>query len=456
MVSGRADELFTDHERLIHERTDRLFAGLMPLQWAGAVAAACWLSPYAWAGESRSLHLHVWLALVYGGIITLYPVILALTRPGLASTRHVIAVAQILMSSLLIHVSGGRIETHFHVFGSLAFLAFYRDWRVLLSATLVVALDHSIRGIFWPQSVYGVLAASPWRSVEHTAWVVFEDVFLVIAGRQCLREMRDIAEQRAELESTNRRVELTVAARTRDLQEAMAELARSNSELLQFAAAASHDLQEPLRKIIAFGGRLRERLDGALDDEAQDYLRRMRLSAERMGALIEDLLTLARVSAKPAPLREVELTAIARDILSDMETAIAESGGRVELAALPSLDADPVQMRQILQNLIANSIKFHKKGAPPVVEVRGALLGDGYCEITVRDNGIGFEEKYLDRIFKPFQRLHSRSEYAGTGMGLAICEKIAARHGGTISARSAPGLGSLFTVRLPAHHGGPG
>src|SRR5207237_10673989 len=146
------------------------------------------------------VHLHVWAAVFLGGIITIFPVSLALLRPGETFTRYTIGVAQMLMSALLIHLTGGRIETHFHVFGSLAFLAFYRDWRVLVPATIVVAADHLLRGYFWPQSVYGVLVASQWRWIEHAAWVVFEDVFLVVSCLRSVAEMRQTAERTAALE----------------------------------------------------------------------------------------------------------------------------------------------------------------------------------------------------------------------------------------------------------------
>lgn len=446
----RAAELFRSHQQSIHERTDRLFAGLMPLQWLGAIVLAVWVSPLSWSGVDSRVHMHVWLAIVFGGAITLYPVLLALTRTGQASTRHVIAVGQMLMSALLIHITGGRIETHFHVFGSLAFLAFYRDWRVFIPATVVVGLDHFLRGVFWPQSVYGVLAASPWRAVEHTAWVVFEDVFLAIACRQSLQEMRDIAVQRASLEFTNQRIERTVAQRTQELQRTLQELARSNGELTQFAYAASHDLQEPLRKIVSFGDMLSQHLDGILDAKAQDFLQRMQRSAVRMETLIEDLLILARVSSDAEPFEDVELGAVTREVLSDLEARIAESGGRVKVGRLPTLKTHPLRMRQLLQNLISNALKFRKKDQPPHVLVKGRMLSNGFCEITVQDNGIGIEDQYLSQIFKPFQRLNSRVEHEGNGMGLTICDKIVARHGGSISVKSVPGKGSIFTVLLSA------
>jgi two-component system sensor histidine kinase/response regulator len=198
--SRRADELFEISERAIHRRTDRLFAGLMAFQWIAGIIFALWVSPLAWFGPLSRTHVHVWAAVLVGGVICLPPAMLALLRPGLPSTRYTVAVAQMLMGALLIHLSGGRIETHFHVFGSLAFLAFYRDWRVLVPATIVVALDHMLRGVFWPQSVYGVLAASQWRWLEHAAWVLFEDVFLVVSCRRSREEMRETADRTAALE----------------------------------------------------------------------------------------------------------------------------------------------------------------------------------------------------------------------------------------------------------------
>jgi two-component system sensor histidine kinase/response regulator len=198
--SRRADDLFREYQQDIHQRTDRLFAGLMAFQWIAGIAFALWVSPLAWYGGLSRTHVHVWAAVIVGGIICLPPALLALVRPGFASTRYTVAVAQMLMGALLIHLTGGRLETHFHVFGSLAFLAFYRDWRVLVPATIVVALDHMLRGAFWPQSVYGVLVASQWRWLEHAAWVLFEDVFLVVSCRRSFAEMRQTAERTAALE----------------------------------------------------------------------------------------------------------------------------------------------------------------------------------------------------------------------------------------------------------------
>ncbi len=206
---ARADFLFQETRQANYRRIDRMFAALMTVQWVAGLLTAVFISPKAWAGSTSSVHIHVWAALILGGIITVFPVSLALLRPGDAVTRYTIAASQMMMSALLIHLSGGRIETHFHIFGSLAFLAFYRDWRVFVPATLVVAGDHFVRGMYFPQSVFGVQSPSPWRWVEHAGWVVFENFFLILSCLQTTKELRASADEKAELEATR---EAAVAA----------------------------------------------------------------------------------------------------------------------------------------------------------------------------------------------------------------------------------------------------
>ena len=200
--TDRADELFQQHRQVIFRKTDQLFARLMLCQWVAAILMAVIISPRTWVGQTSQIHIHIWAAIFMGGAITVFPIWMTRAWPGTAMTRYVIAVAQMLMSVLLIDLTGGRIETHFHVFGSLVILSFYRDWRVLIPATIVVYLDHFLRGIYWPYSVYGVLSASPWRSIEHAGWVIFEDIFLVISCLRSVREMRFIANRTAALESS--------------------------------------------------------------------------------------------------------------------------------------------------------------------------------------------------------------------------------------------------------------
>lgn len=286
---------------------------------------------------------------------------------------------------------------------------------------------------------------------------------LLLIGFAYYLVARDLAERKRaaeELEAANESLEIRVRERTADLAKANTELGRSNRELQDFAFVASHDLQEPLRKIQAFGDRLKSKHGPALNDEARDYLERMHRAAGRMHTLINDLLGYSRVTTKAQPFVQTDLKEIADDVADDLEARIQQTGGRVEIGELPTIDADPLQMRQLFQNLIGNALKFHRQDESPVVRVSGAPAdkkkskptstpANGFVLIEVEDNGIGFDEKYLDRIFTPFQRLHGRGEYEGTGIGLAVCRKIVERHGGKLTAISTPGKGSKFLVTLP-------
>ena len=259
-------------------------------------------------------------------------------------------------------------------------------------------------------------------------------------------------------------IEDRTAGRTAErLTEAAAiELERSNRELQEFASVASHDLQEPLRKILAFGERLQTSCGEALDDRGRDYLARMRESAERMQALISDLLSYSRLGANERPFLPVDLGSVAREVLRALEVEVEKSGGIVEVDPLPTVEADRTQMGQLLQNLVSNALKFRRPGVPPVVKIRARVVSEGsskgehgprqVCVLTVEDNGIGFDPKYASRIFQVFERLHGKKAYEGNGIGLAIGRKIVERHRGSITATSTPGEGAVFTVILPFRH----
>ncbi len=241
-----------------------------------------------------------------------------------------------------------------------------------------------------------------------------------------------------------------------ELQNHALELERYNEELEQFAYIASHDLQEPLRKIQAFAERLAGKYADSLDDKGREYLDRMQNAANRMQNLIRDLLVLSRVTSQAKPFERIDLRQIAREVVNDFETHIEDLRAEVVIKDLHSIVADPVQIRQLFQNLIGNALKFHKDDVPPKVIVSGAIVEHPGTRpeyrIQIEDNGIGFDEKYLDRIFMPFQRLHGRMAFNGTGMGTAIVKKIVDRHGGSITARSSPGKGATFIITLPVHY----
>ena len=234
------------------------------------------------------------------------------------------------------------------------------------------------------------------------------------------------------------------------LESKTSELARSNAELQQFASAASHDLMEPLRKVAAFGDLLRKRAGDKLDETSLEFLGRMQGASVRMSKLIDDLLQYSRVFGDTRPFQVVDLTQTAREVASDLERAIDAAGAVVEIGQLPTIEAHPFQMRQLFQNLIANAIKFRRQGVPPRIKIfRKEGAAEGYEQLVIEDNGIGFEEKYAEKIFQPFLRLHTRQEYEGTGLGLAICRRILMRHGGCICATGRPGEGSTFVITIP-------
>ncbi len=304
------------------------------------------------------------------------------------------------------------------------------------------------RAALWTLSVSNLLLLS---LILLAAYFTRRDLRLRQAAEESLRAAHDdlevkVRERTAELAGANDR-----------LRQSTLELERSNRELQDFAFVASHDLQEPLRKIQAFGDRLKTKHGATLGAEGVDYLSRMQAAAHRMHVLINDLLTFSRVTSKAQPFVPVDLGKIAREVLTDLEVRVQQTGGRVETGALPTIDADPLQMRQLLQNLVGNGLKFHRPDEPPLVKISAAVERDGgppRARLVIEDNGIGFDMKYLDRIFTPFQRLHGRAEYEGTGMGLAVCRRIVERHGGTLTAESAPGQGARFVAVLPVQQRG--
>ncbi|MBC7784383.1 MAG: histidine kinase, partial [Burkholderiales bacterium] len=250
-VAADAERHLREHQISIWARTDRLFAGLLLFEFIAGIALALWRSPLTWTGASSSIHPHVWAAAVLGAVIVALPVYLAARRPAQQLTRHVVAISQMLMSGLLIHLGDGRIEMHFHIFGSLAFLAFYRDWRVLITASAVVAVDHLVRGLFAPQTIYGVISASSWRTLEHAGWVIFEDIFLIGSCLQGVREMRGIAQNRALLEHNHRTIETKVQERTAQLKSAQDQLmtAARSAGMAEIATSVLHNVGNVLNSV---------------------------------------------------------------------------------------------------------------------------------------------------------------------------------------------------------------
>lgn len=490
----RAAALFKTAENELHRHTDLLFARLMIIQWLAGIAAACWISPLTWIGDASQIHMHVWAAVLLGGVISGFPVWLAVRHPGLPVTRHSIAVAQMLTSALLIHLTGGRIETHFHVFGSLAFIAFYRDWRVLITATVVVAADHLVRGLFWPQSVFGVLTSSSWRWLEHASWVIFENIILIVAMHRTLREMSEIALRRASLEDSNEEIERQVLERTTQLNEAQAELLETSRHagMAEVATNVLHNVGNVLNSVSVSAelatSKVRDlRIDGLknaaeLLQQHADDLPAFLTTDPRGKVLPGYLLKLAGHLAEPrqAVLQELEVLRKNIDHIKEivaMQQRYARGTGVVEslsvaelvedsirinaagfsrhevhltreIAQVPLIKTDRHKVMQILVNLLSNAKYAMDQcdgNRQMIVKVSHNQAAQ-QLEIAVIDNGVGIAAENLTRVFS--HGFTTKKE--GHGFGLHSGALAAKDLGGTLTAHSdGPGKGAVFTLTLP-------
>jgi signal transduction histidine kinase len=349
--------------------------------------------------------------------------VLASTNPAIPAGYRLTRPSQLLALAQ----ASGDVKGHYYDQVHLS----NSTWRVLLSAP-----DGPLFA-----SISGLRKWLPWAIFVAFALVALA---VLVLARRLLRRTEQVRTANLQLELVNGALADTNAT----LERRAAELARSNAELEQFASIASHDLQEPLRKVRTFTQQLTVMESENLSDKGRDYLLRANTAAERMQKLIEDLLKYSRVATHGRPFVAVDLEEVTHQVLDDLDEQVRRSGAVVHVGQLPTISADPLQMRQLFQNLISNALKFRRPGVVPEVWIEHATT-DGQVQLSVRDNGIGFEPQYERRIFRVFERLHGRNDYPGTGIGLALCRKIVERHGGRIVAEGVPDAGATFTVTLP-------
>lgn len=492
-VVARTAELLAEHQRSTWCRTDRLFAHLMMFQWLGAIILASCLSPRTWSGQTSFIHPHVWGALLTGAVIAALPIALAALAPGRATTRQVIAAGQMLMGSLLIHLGDGRVEMHFFIFGSLAFLAFYRDWRVLMTATLIVVFDHVLRGAYMPHSLYGVYVASQWRTLEHAGWVTFENIFLFAACVRGVREMRGIARNRALLEASLDHVEQQVEQRTIELREAQQSLVKAarSAGMAEIATSVLHNVGNVLNSVNISASLAADRLkqsEIASLGQVSDLIAEHRadlgtfLTTDARGQMVPDFI--AELSGCLRAEQEAvlaELASLARGVdhikqivaaqqsmakrstvqtrvdprkLIDDAVNLVSPGQRqgIEFVRKYADDVpadmllDEHKVMQVLLNLVTNACQASVARPGRTRQVTLVVeRDDARLRFRVADNGVGIAAENLARMFS-----HGfTTKKDGHGFGLHGAANAAREMNGSLSAASdGPNLGATFTLEL--------
>lgn len=415
-------------------RVDRSFSFLMGIQWLAAILVAWLVSPLTWLGSAERSQESLVIAFVFGGIFALPPIFCAYLVPGERVTRYTVAIAQMLFSVLFIHLTGGRIETHFHVFVSLAFIAFYKDVGVLWTAASIVLADHIIRGTMFPLSVYGDMASITWRWMEHGSWIAFENIVLWLGILKIRDELWDMARSKYELVQSKE------------------EAQRISTMKSTFITNMSHEIRTPLNSIIGFADVLNE---ADLTKDQKEYASTIHRCSESLLVLINDILDISKIENGLLEIdrHRFNVRELHEDIQKMFLVRCREKGLQLEVQfdeTIPKLAVgDSHRIRQILVNLIGNAVKFTDRGGVTV-----QVEKDQECERTykwkVKDTGVGIAPENQQKLFRSFGQENASVSrtYGGSGLGLVISKNLIELMGGKISLDSQPGKGSTFSFTL--------
>ncbi len=485
----RSRELFTAQLAAVYRHTDQFFVKLLLLQYALLLIAMCWLAPMFGATNASGGGLIDWPTLVISGLITAIPVGLASVWPGHIVTRLAVAATQSLMSGLLIHATSGRLEAHFHIFGSLALLTFYRDWRVISAAFGIATADRFLRGLLWPESLYGGGHFELWRCVEYIGWMAVQAGFLMMFVRTTLGEMQQNCETSAKAELNWQQTEDFAEKRTHETQSVIDELmdrmikqnqqeqelrrlldeaSRSAEELKlakeraetaskaksEFLANMSHEIRTPMTAILGYVDVLAEMSECFDAEMAADAISTIRRNGEHLLSIINDILDLSKIEAGQLTLEKIVCSPkqLVDDVAELMRARVEAKGLALVIEAPEDLpkhfSTDPTRLRQVLLNLVSNAVKFTEHGS---VSVRLIPLDENRLRFEIADTGIGMTAEQSALLFVPFQQADNSMtrRFGGTGLGLAICRRLMHKMGGSITFESTPGVGSTFRVDVP-------
>jgi two-component system sensor histidine kinase HydH len=438
--------LYDSYYNRLRVRIDNLFSLLLIFQWVMAFLITFMNSPLTWSGSESSIHPHVWMALGLGSLLTVFPFIHLKRNPGDGINMYIICLSQMFYSILFIHLTGGRIETHFHIFGSLAFLAFYKNIKVIILATIITSIDHLGRGFFFPLSIYGVIDASVWRALEHAAWVIFEDIFLFIAIREGLENMRSTAVRENVLSDSLMAIEKKVQERTNELVEAQRIVSEQQQKMVnssrlsslgEMAAGIAHEINNPLAIIASTSKYLKKMNDAGKLNEAlvRDSLNDVDQTVLRISKIIVGLRNISRDSSE-----EKFSRIYIKDIFSDLFSICTEKfrNHSIELSIIDpqnlmesKIYCRRIQISQVLLNIVSNAFDAVQVTSGQKW-VRISLQDvSGHFFIRIADSGPGISADLREKIFQPF--FTTKEIGKGTGLGLSLSKAIIDGHGGVLT-----------------------